>query len=455
MRAASLLVVAAFGACGPTVIWSGHTADRQRRIDVVQQGGLDYVAIDGERRAAYHGIAGWSVQTAGSHIAFAARVNHAWLVVRDGVAGPAFDAIGAIVLDDTGACAYAARHGGRWQIVDARGASPPYDAILDGSLQITDGHVGYVAEQARHVHAVIDGAAGPAYDAIGDLIVTADGAAYTARTGDDAYVVANGTPSERWGAVARLAVSHGHVAYAASGGAGWHVVHDADVGPTVDTVEELVLGADGTAVAWSGTIASATVVALGDQPLASWPGTSRARVALSPRGSLAFVAPVDTGGEQVIADGHAGAIYDEIRRPAWSASGMLAYAARRGATWLLVAGDREVVQATALGDPVWSATGRLGIVAKRGRDTLIVVDGHEYKVDLAFEDSLAFSADGAHWAAIAGDLAHERLYIWVDGARAIALPSHELYSAAASQPPDVLRAWVAAELARDSLPSRR
>jgi hypothetical protein len=450
LRAHSVLL-ALLAACGPTVIWSGRTADRRQRLEVVERGGLDYVAIDGVRRAAYHGIAGWSIQTAGSHLAFAARIGRGWFVIADGKPGPGWDAIGAIVLDDTGNVAYAARRGAQWFVVDRRGTSAPCDAILDHSLQLAGGHVAYVGESAGHVHAVVDGTQGPPFDAIGHLLLASDGtAAYTARRGDDAFVVAKGVISQRWGAVAQLALAHGHVAYAASSGQGWHIVHDDREGPTVDAISQLVLRDDGAAVAWAGKLADVRFVALDETPLTGWPGTAHARFALRPASAgaapaLAYVLPSRTG-EQVVLDGHAGPAFDEIRTPVWAATGQLAYAARRGATWFVIADGKEVVQATALGDPVWSATGRLGVVARRGHDTLVIVDGHEHRVDLAFEDSLAFSADGTRWGVIAGNLAREQLFIWIDGRRTIDVPSHELYSAAASQPPDVLRAWVAAEL---------
>src|SRR5438094_5425641 len=103
---AAVLALAASAACAPTVLWTGRTADRRHRVDIVQGSGAQWVMVDGHRRAAYRGIAAWSLATGdGGRIVYAARRGTGWVVV-DGRAGPAFDGIGEIAVGARGRLAY-------------------------------------------------------------------------------------------------------------------------------------------------------------------------------------------------------------------------------------------------------------------------------------------------------------------------------------------------------------
>jgi hypothetical protein len=114
------------------VIWSGRTPDRRHAVEVVEDGGLDYVVVDGTRRAAYRGIVGGSIAVPGAvpgdHIAFAARVGAKWVVVADGRAGEPWDAINHVGLSPTGRLAYIAERGGRWYVVSDSRPGPAFDA---------------------------------------------------------------------------------------------------------------------------------------------------------------------------------------------------------------------------------------------------------------------------------------------------------------------------------------
>jgi hypothetical protein len=126
----------------------------------------------------------------------------------------------------------------------------------------------------------------------------------------------------------------------------------------------------------------------------------------------------------------------------WSRDGRLAYAARRGASWVVVVDGRELPGGAAdgAGDPVFSPDGRrLAYLVRRGRASIAVVDGREHRFDLTLEGSLAFSADGRRWAVIAGELARERMFFAIGaergGLRQVPLPAFEVYSAAARHAP--------------------
>ena len=474
---AALAALLGLVGCGPSLIWSGRTADRRHAVDVIEDAGLHYVLVDGQRRAAYRGIAGWSIAfSERGDLAFAARVGRRWVVVRDGVAGEAWDSVGELVFSATGRLAYAAERAKGWHVVVDGRAGPRLDAILAGTLRFSaDGRrVVYAGEAAHRVHVVADGKLGPAFDGVGRLELSPDGArvAYAARRGLDAHVVIDDTVGPRWSAVGKLALSPrgGRVAHAGLDRDGWRVVTDGEPGPTVDAVRHLVFRDDGRHLAWIARIGPRDVLALDGAPVAAWPTLRTSAVSFRPSAApgagpgLVHVAPADGGGERVVVDGVPGAVYHEVGTPIWSRDGRLAYAARRGDDWVLVLDGRELAGGTSIGDPVFSPDGRrLAYLARRGTAVLAVVDGREHRFDLALEGTLAFSADGRRWAVIAGDLAREQLFFAIDGVRRVPLPAIEVYAAAARRTASladlrttdnqILQAWSRAEADRAAAPS--
>jgi hypothetical protein len=461
-----LALVVALGAlacgCGPTLIWTGRTADRMHRVDVMRDGGLDFVLIDGKRRAAYRGVAGWSIATAGDHVAFAARIGRRWVVIHDGAMSAKWDGIGELQLSADNRLVYIAERGGGWHVVTGTAAGPRVDAVLRGTLTIAGSHVAYVAVVGSKTHVVIDGVRGEPFDGIGQLSLTAEGrSAYAARRGLDAYAVVGGVLDPRCDGVALLTLGpRGRVAYAASLGDASHLVLDGVIGATVDSVKDIVFRDDGAHVAWISRVGSLDVLALDDAPIAAWPARRGSKLAFRPTAAgrqgpgLAYVLTTEHG-EQLVVDGTHGPLFDEVRTPVWSRDGRIAYAARRGARWLIVDGDREHDAGDAVGDPVFAGK-RIAFAGRRGTRGYVVVDGITFPFDLVFEDSVAFSADGARWGAVAGDRAREQLFIVIDGTRRVPVAVRELYSAVASGGDEsTLRRWTEAELERATPESRR
>ena len=456
-----LVLAAALGGCGPARIWSGHTADRRHTVEIVADGGLSYVVVDGQRRTAYRGIAASSLAfSEDGHLAFAARIGRRWVVVRDAPApadsasAEGWDDVGELALAAGGRLAYAAQRAGGWYVVVDGRPGPRFDAIVPGSLRFGAGgrRVVYAGRAQGRVQVVADGEPGPAFDAVEQLQLSADGArvAYVARRGTDAHAVIDGQLGPRWSAVAKLALAPagGRAAYAALDREGWRIVVDGEPGPIASGVRHILFSDDGRRAAWIVRVGEqdrlileggllATAHALRATALSFRPG---AAPGLGP--GLAYVAPVPDG-EHVVVDGAPGPTYREVGTPVWSPDGRLAYAARRGDGWVLVAAGRELgAAADAVGDPVFSPDGRrLAYLARRGGAALVVVDGREHRFALALEGSLAFSADGLRWAVIAADPATAPLFVAVEAAAApgavarVPLTADEVSSAVVRRPP--------------------
>ncbi len=495
------LLLAACG--GPAVIWTGHTPDRRRTVEVIEHDDRQYVVVDGQRRAAYHAIAGWSIELSDDgHIAFAARVGAHWVVVHDGRAGASWDAVGELLLAPGNRLTYIAERAGRWHVVTDGVVGPPHDIVLADSLTASpDGRrIAYVASddhaaaganataptaganataptagalgpdraaRRRGHRAYVDGKPGPRFDGIGELAFTADSArvVYAARQGRTAQVVVDQVAGPAWRAVDHLTLSpSGHrVAYAALEGDLWRVIVDDVHGPAVDQVRRIRFSGDAAHVAWLATVADRGVLAVDDRPIAA--PVTRDSFAFGPGASgagyrLAYVAPAEGGGEQMMVDGVAGPTHVEIGEPAWSPDGRVAYSARTRERASLIVDGTERFGGTWVGEPVFSPDGkRLAFLAQQGQAWLAIVDGKPHRFDLVLEDSLAFSADSQHWAVVAGELTTETLFFAVDGTRRVRLEPRELYSAATRhtsvlepdpEATDLLRRWSEAEANRAS-----
>jgi hypothetical protein len=475
--AAAAVVLVALAGCAPTVLWTGRTADRRHRVDIVQRSGAQWVLVDGQRRAAYRGIAAWSLATGdGGRVVYAARRGDRWVVV-DGRPGPAYDGIGEIAVGAHGRLAYAAERGGRWQVIvdGAADRAAGWTAILARTLAFSqDGaHLIYAAEDASGVHVVVDGVAGPAWTAVGQLAMNDAGThvVYAARRGRDAFAVIGGAIGPRFSDIAQLVVARrgARTAYLGDAGRAAHIVVDGAVGPAVQgRVRALQISADGANVAHieSDLAAGDRVICDGAELATAPPRTLAAS-------SLAFVAAPacavvyvlqERAGMRVVRGGVAEPSYEEVGPLAISPDGHhVGYAARRGADWRVVIDGGEHPGGRWAEAPVWSPDGtRTGYLTRRGAQAVAVVDGRDYRFDIALDGTLAFSRDGRTWSIIAGDLARQELYFAIDGTRRVPLPAGELYSAAAAlslvhpvldpRTPNVLGLWSAAEADRARTP---
>ena len=448
-----LVGAAVLAGCAPTVIWTGHTADRRHAIEIAAGDGVQWVAVDGARRAGYKQIAAWSIVTgAPDRVVYAAAVGGDWVVVDDGRRGPAWTGIGEIAIAGH-RTAYSAERGGRWHVVVDGVAGAAWDSLLASTLRFSaDGaHVVYVARDSQGAHVVVDGRAGSAWPGAAQLVVSPSGAhvAYAARVGETWRVVVDGVAGPTASAVRWLAFAGETPVYAATGPDGVRVVLGATPSEPYRAVRALVTS--GGHAAW--------IARDGEGDLAACDGAIVGRAATLAESRLAVVrgcelayGAQDGAAWRVVTRAGADDAYDEVGTLV-VASGHLAYAARRGATWQIVVDGQAREGGSLVGDPVLSPDGaRVGFVARRGR-WVAVVDARVVPFDLVMEGTLAFSADGQRWAVLAGELATERLFFALDGTRRIPLASAEVYSAAAQfsatspfgDHGDILRRWTAAE----------
>jgi hypothetical protein len=454
VKAAALVLLAALAGCLPNVVWSGHSADRRHRLEVVRESGRQRVVVDGAGRGVYAAVAVGSVASVGSRFVFAARTGAAWIVVDPGRPSPRWDGIGEIAVHGR-RTAYVAERAGRWHVVVDGEVGPGWDAVLAHTLRFspTGDRVAYVARDAAGIRVVVGTDAGPAWDGVAQLTFSADGAhvAYVARGGEKstgAQVVVDATVGPRYLEVDRLTLDGKRAVYRARAATGWHVIAGAP-SPAYLRVREIATR--GGHVAWIAEDGDGDLVACDGAVVArGLDGTARG-VAIARGCDVVFA--VERDGGVHVHRGGSDQRYDEVGRFVVGAEARVAFAARRGATWYLVDDGRLHVAGTYAGDPVFSADGtRLAYVAREGRRWVAIVDGRAFRFDVIVDDTLAFSRDGRRWAVIGGDLAREQMFFAVDGTRRVPLAAEELYSAvqrnvatAAADPGAVLRAWAAAE----------
>jgi hypothetical protein len=233
---------------------------------VRRDGGLDYVVVDGKQRAAYRGIAGWSVAIAHDHIAFAARNDKWWFVVRDGHTDrERWSGIGELRLAENGKVVYSAERAGGWHVVQDGVVGPRHDAILANTLRIAGGHVAYVAQERNRSRVVVDGKLQDAFDGIGQLVLRGRPrlvyrAARSRHARRDRRCRGAGTRArldDRPGPPGRRV-------YAATFGDATRLVNDGELGPTVDSIRHIEFV--GERVAWLGRLGKLDVLALDDTP---------------------------------------------------------------------------------------------------------------------------------------------------------------------------------------------
>jgi hypothetical protein len=455
---------------GPHRLLIVSTPDRQHRVAIVEIDGMAALDIDGRRAEAFAAIVANSLtfDARGRHVAYAVADGDRHRLALDHCAGEAYDGIGEIVFSPDGErLAYAAALASRWHVVVDGQRGPALRSVFAHTLRFDrDGaHVAYVAEVEGGARVFVDQTSGPLLDAVSDLQLPRQGAVgYVARRGLDSLVMRGEQPIGMHPRVGALWVGEdGHTAYAARHAQGWVMVYDGSVLSPATAPPELAGSDDGQHAAWLASGAAGVRVWLDRAPFAGPFARVRPRsLRFAPgHGAPSFVAQNADGRSRAILAGAEQPELDAMGELVFSADGRhSAYAGRRDGEPVLVRDGVLQVLREPIGDPVLSPAGDRVAFVPLAPPARVVVNGREHVFSLLLPDTLAFSRDGRHWAALAGNGAERQLYFAVDGSPGPSFDFAELISriggaeADGSRVPDsLLRDWARATADAASTPA--
>jgi hypothetical protein len=320
--------------------------------------------------------------------------------------------------------------------------SPRYQGVGIEGLQFSaDGaHLAYPAERKGGWQIVRDGAGGPLWDGIGEVVWSPDGAhlAHAANRGSTWLVVDDDRPGPTFDALLEKTLIYspdGHrLAYVGVRGEARFVVESGRVGPGWDGVAGLAFSADSAHLAFAARRGDKIAFVL--DGVVSPEHDTIASLALGPRGGRSAYVAIrehDAGNGRktrtwsAITDGVPGPEYDRISSLGFDGQGAhVAYAARRGTREFVVEDGREGAELDGimpLGLGFTAEGGHLIYVARRAGRPRVVQDGVEGAA-LDALDPPVFAPRGARWAAVAGlgaarfvvtDRGPGRAFSWVGG----------------------------------------
>lgn len=287
---------------------------------------------------------------------------------------------------------------GRWHVVANGQESPAYDEVRWPAYSKDGKHLAYAVRQVDKWSVVLDGKAGPHFDRVEPPVLSSAGdvLTYVAERGGKQHVVVNqqlGAAYENIGWYDFITLEPKAAAMVKSGGK-WSVIVGNRMQPGFDYIREdsFRLSREGNRIAYIANSGGSLTA----------PGNDGPRTAATPRWN---------GGQWfVVVDGKPGARFDEVRATRlWSADGAhIAYAARRGDRWFIVADDKEYGPYTSVAAPVHSSDGkRLAYAARTGDRWQAIVDGVAGAAYDAIVRWPVFTNDGATVAYVAHRAAEE------------------------------------------------
>ncbi len=461
-------------ACGPHTVLRQHDPLRTQTLSVTEQrgsqvlrlGDVELPAVDGI------GIAGLTWSRDGSHLAYPAGQGGGWRIIRDGQAGPAWDAVGAPVYSADGAhLAYAARRGRTWQVVIDDQAGSGWDGILGGTLRLSpDGrHHAYVAQTGSERVVVHDGRPDRPCQRVAQLSLSDDGGGpyYLAQVGAWAYVRCRAEVYGPFAAAAELVSSPaGSCTYIAKQNQRWRVyVGSHEIG-AYDSAAGLTRHPGGQ-IAYVARLGSQERVIRGSTLDPVFSGIDFRSLSYNLSGDIfGYIArthrslnPANSGGlpatsAQVVINGTPGPNYSNII-DFQIASQHYAYVAilPEGRTRVVIDDQPGPMHPFVLDLQLHPTAPRALYVTSIGGRPVISTPSGTYPYPLVLPGSLTWSPDGQHWGCIAGE-DPSALYFVLDGERRKPFELDELYQTwlsgqlTAPAAASTLRAWVRAELAR-------
>jgi len=414
-------------ACNPVLVWYGHSPDRNRKVQLFERRGKQYVAIDRKKELRYDGVALDSLifSPDSLHFAYAARKGALWTVVRDGIVGEFFDGIGQVVYSpDSLRLVFAALKGSLWHIVEGERTGPSFDALLSNSVIFSPDsrHLAYAVEHHGAVHVVVDSQAGPAFDAVTGIGFSPDSdrLAYIARQQDKYRLVDDGFVSSPYDAITEYIFSPNGVrlAFLAKQAQSWQAVTDGIPGPAFEAARGLIFSPDSNLLVYVGR-------KNGRDRVVCPQGEDRDYDSIDPH-SLSFnsdgrhLAYQARRGEKVfvVLDGKEGPPFEKIDGPIFSPKGShYGYVAWGKDHARVIVDSEKGPEFFWAGDLVFSPNGKrfAYLVREGGRMTVILNQTQRFSFDVVMEGTLMFSSDSRHWACLAGSVNTGLLHLYLDG----------------------------------------
>lgn len=417
-RAAAILALTLLaGSCTPIAAWYGHDATRTWRATVRERDGQQWVEMEGRALPRYEAVGFSELVIASGHVAYPARIQGEWHVVRDDAVGPAWESIGDVAFsDDAAHLAYVAFRGSRAYVVAEGTSSRAWDAVVADTLAMgpTGKHSIYAAMRDGEVYVVIDDVEAGPFASVSRTRVDDQRASYTYRTDAGAFAVIGDARVGPYASIVSLDVrSNGRWALHARDEDGSdHVVVD---GRTVEGTEHVA--DDSVRVAPSAAVY-----------VESFEGSSR-----------------------VVTDGLKGPWFERVETPTTTRAHYGYIGHSEGASAVVVDGRTVATEPFATSLVLAEDCAAFAYAAHRD-ENVVVIGERAFPFERIVVDTLVLTPDGAHWACIV-----ERgndMSITIDGTRNVAFDRDELAATYMGHDRDAmmdgafLARWVRAELVR-------
>ena len=420
---ALMLTLLVCGCSKEYLVWYGHSPDRLQRVEVIEKDNRQQLKIDAMLSQPYLGVALKTIVFSedSQRFAYAAETDAGWVVTVDDAHSCPWVGIGEVLFGPGQQFVYAAADSKHWYVIRENTPSPPFEAIMQGSLTFSPcgDRFAFVVAEGDRFRVVVDGEPGPLYNAIGTLRFGPrnERFAYVARIGNQHYLALGNKLLGPFGLLADFTLGpNGRLGMLVRSDDGWRAVIDGQESEVFDNFSS---------------------------------------IRFSQGGQYAYAAERDDNWF---------IIRDNIRSLAYSSVGQLTFAGELlfyKASW---DGDNFVVADTLRG-PSLKWVGRL-IVSPDGHhlaymgqpwggNVSVFYDGTVIDVPHAISGTLVLSNDYQHWACLVQDEIDGGIDIIIDGQFRHPFDLEEMMAlimltpdASSSQHEKMIRRWIKAELER-------
>lgn len=465
----SLTVAVLLGAvgCGPVLSWYGRSPDGHHRAAVYDDSDGQTLEVDAELLGRWDAVAFSDLAWTREGVVVPVRSDRGWHVWQAGELGPAYEAVGALVVEGEHV-AYAALDEEGWRVVRDREPGPRFESIRAGSIVLAEGHVAYAARDASGMRAVVDGRVGPAYEQVEGLGFAGKGllSAYAGYSSagarcvidgvegplfDDVLELALASDAPRWAAIVEEGVEEG-----VEQGGRRMVLHGASSLGVHPGADQLRISPEGAHVAWTALVEGRVEVWLDGQRAAAHDGVEQ--LSFVPRTDHLVYVAREEGGVRVVHDRASGPRFDVVDEIVISPSGHWGYAGHRRGVGSAIVVDGQLRYRGEWGGRLALAARGSGwaFVSRRAGERFVVTPRGRVAVPRPFVDTLVLSDDGKHWAIAVADRRTRRLRVLVDGDDVEPLSLEEVNAelVRGRAPEAATRSIVAAVLARITRPER-